>query len=286
MDCEVNMREDLLMLKDPCGRLLVQVSRSPNRLYKMPMEVEYPKYLQIQEIDVTWTWHARLEHMNFGVMKNMVDKEMIVGMPHVIQEKDVCSACVVGKQTRKSFSPKAKYQTSHALELVHGDFCGLISLPTPANNRYVFALIDDYSRYMWTMLLKKKSEAFDPFKKFKEYVENQTKLKLKIFRTDRGGEFTSSEFIYFCEENGVTKHLTTLYTPQQNGVVERGNRTLMEMTRSLMKGMKIPNQLWGDAVHHSTYLINRIAIKALENKTPYEGLYVKKPNIKHLRVFG
>ena len=90
------------------------------------------------------------------------------------------------------------------------------------------------------MLLREKSEAFDRFKKFKEYVENQMKLKLKTFRTDRGGEFTSSEFIRFCEENGVTRHLTAPYTLQQNGVVERRNRTLMEMTRSLMKAMKIP----------------------------------------------
>ncbi|KAL0682068.1 hypothetical protein Bca4012_048915 [Brassica carinata] len=139
---------------------------------------------------------------------------------------------------------------------------------------------------MWTMLLREKSEAFDRFKKFKEYVENQTKLQLKNFRTDSGGEFTSSEFIRFCEENSVTRHLTAPYTPQQNGVVERRNRTLMEMTRSLMKAMKIPNQLWGEAVRHSTYLINRIATKALENKTPYESLYVKKLNIEHLRVFG
>ncbi|XP_013607632.1 PREDICTED: uncharacterized protein LOC106314277 [Brassica oleracea var. oleracea] len=81
MGCEVNMKEDLLMLKDPRGRLVVQVARQPNRLHKTPIEVEYPKCLQIQETDVTWTWHARLGHVNFGVMKNKVDKEMVAGMP-------------------------------------------------------------------------------------------------------------------------------------------------------------------------------------------------------------
>ena len=98
------------------------------------------------------------------------------------------------------------------------------------------------------MLLRGNSEAFDRFKNFKEYVENQTKLQLKTFYTDRGGEFTSFEFIRFCEENSVIRHLTAPYTLQQNGVVKRRNRTLMEMTRSLMKAMKIPNQLWGEAV--------------------------------------
>ena len=113
MGCEVNMREDLLMLKDLRGRLLVQGSSSPNQFYKTLMEVEYPKCLQIRETDVTWTWYVLLGRVNFGVMKNMVDKEMVVGMPQVIHEKDVCNACLVGKQTRKSFPPKAKYRASH-----------------------------------------------------------------------------------------------------------------------------------------------------------------------------
>lgn len=284
--CEVIMKGDSLLLKDPSGSLLMQVTRSSNRLYKTPMKICYPKCLQIQGEDPTWTWHARLGHVSFGAMKNMVDKEMVIGMPSSLQERDVCSVCQIGKQTRKPFPSQAGFRATRSLELVHGDLCGPISPPTPSNNRYVFVLIDDFSRYMWTMLLKEKSEAFDCFKRFKEYVEKQTKATIKTFRTDRGGEFTSTEFNRFCKDNGVNRHLTTPYTPQQNGVVERRNRTLMDMTRSLLKAMKVPNQLWGEAVRHSTYIINRVPTKSLNEQTPYESFTSKKPNIEHLRVFG
>ncbi|KAL1207442.1 Retrovirus-related Pol polyprotein from transposon TNT 1-94 [Cardamine amara subsp. amara] len=105
-------------------------------------------------------------------------------------------------------------------------------------------------------------------------------------RTGRGGEFTSREFNNFCESNGIKRHLTAPYTPQQNGVVKRRNQTLMEMTRSILKAMKVPNFPWGEAVCHATYIINRVPTRALENMTPYESLRKKKPSLDHIRVFG
>ncbi|XP_010412760.1 PREDICTED: uncharacterized protein LOC104699114 [Camelina sativa] len=218
--CEVKMKGNKLTLSDSHEQLLVQVVRSPNRLYKTPLEISFQKCLSIQEEEATWTWHARLGHISVGVMNNMVRKDMVVGMPQVLRE------------------------------------------------------------------MNEKSEAFDRFKRFKEFVEKQTGKDIKTFRTDRGGEFTSTEFNRFCEENGVSRHLTAPYTPQQNGVIERRNRTLMEMTRSLLKAMKVPNDMWGEAVRDSTYLINRVPTKALQGQTPYESLWSKKPNIEHLRVFG
>ena len=96
----------------------------------------------------------------------------------------------------------------------------------------------------------------------------------------------SREFQAFCDTHGIKRHMTAPYSPQQNGVVERRNRTLMEMTRSIMKAMKIPHYLWGEAVRHSTYLINRVATRTLKDQSPYECLKKKKPNVGHLRVFG
>lgn len=139
---------------------------------------------------------------------------------------------------------------------------------------------------MWTILLKEKSEAFDRFRRFKRLIEQETKVSIQTLRTDRGGEFTSQEFQTFCDDNGVKHHLTAPYSPQQNGVVERRNRTLMEMTRSIMKHMKIPNYMWGEAVRHSTYLINRVATRTLKDISPYECFKKKKPNVGHLIVFG
>lgn len=96
----------------------------------------------------------------------------------------------------------------------------------------------------------------------------------------------SHDFQEFCEREGINRHLTAPYSPQQNGVVERRNRTLLEMTRSIMKHMNLPNYLWGEAVRHSTYLINRVGTRALAYQTPYEAFKKRKPNVEHVRVFG
>ena len=134
---------------------------------------------------------------------------------------------------------------------------------------------------MWIILLKEKSEAFIKFKHFKKVVEHETKTTIKTFRTDRGGEFVSHEFNRYCDENGISRHLTAPYSPQQNRVVERRNRTLLEMTRNILKHMSVPTWLWGEATRHATYLINRITIRSLTGETPYEALRNKKPNLEN-----
>lgn len=191
-----------------------------------------------------------------------------------------------GKAIQETIPTATTFRASTPLELVHGDLCGPISPVTPGQKRYVFVLIDDHTRYMWTVLLKEKSEAFEKFKVFKTLTEQETQCTIKMFRTDRGGEFTSQEFQAYCDANGIKRHLTAPYSPQQNGVVERRNRTLMEMTRSILKHMHVPKVLWGEAVRHSTYLINRIATRSLKEQTPYEMLRSRKPNVQHLKVFG
>lgn len=149
-----------------------------------------------------------------------------------------------------------------------------------------FVLIDDYSRVMWTYLLKNIYDALDSFKKFRVLVKNRPERRIKTLRTDNGGEFTSREFVRYCEETGINRHFSAPYSPQQNGVVERRNRTLIEMSRSLLKKMKMPNYLWGEAVHHSTYLLNRLPTRAITGVTPYEAWANEKPSVDHIRVFG
>ena len=139
---------------------------------------------------------------------------------------------------------------------------------------------------MWVYMLKEKGEAFEAFKKFKRFVENKFEHNLKTLRTDRGGEFTSKKFTEFCKVEGVERHLTAPYTPQQNGVVERRNRTVMSTARSLLKSMQVPTNLWGEAVRHAVYLLNRLPTKVLGDCTPYQAWTGKRPQLEHLRVFG
>ncbi|GKA34078.1 zinc finger, CCHC-type containing protein [Tanacetum coccineum] len=107
-----------------------------------------------------------------------------------------------------------------------------------------------------------------------------------MLRTDRGGEFTSNEFMQYCKENGIARQLTAPYSPQQNGVVERRNRTIMSMTRCMMKATNLPQNFWAEAVRHAIYILNSVPTKALEDITPYEAIKQRKPNLENLRVFG
>eukprot|EP00253_Pinus_taeda_P021493 PITA_21493 len=141
----------------------------------------------------------------------------------------------------------------------------------------LYKLQDDFSRNTWIYFLKKKSEVFDRFKEFKALVENQTEKKIKVLRTDNGGEFCSKEFEEFCKKCGIARQKTTPYTPQQNGVAERMNKTLMERARSMLSGAGLGQEFWAEAVDTACYLVNRSPSSALEDKTPQEGYKLWKP---------
>ena len=165
------MKEDFLFLYDRDRRLIVKAKRAPNHLYKVIMEVENKKCLQMVHHMESSKWHSRLGHVGLSNLKQMVDKDMVIGMPRFGVEKETCITCLRGKQIRMSFPQASSYRATEVLELVHGDLCGLITPPKAGGNRYVFVLIDDHSRYMWTILMKEKSEAFTKFKRFKDLVE-------------------------------------------------------------------------------------------------------------------
>ncbi|KAG7594052.1 Integrase catalytic core [Arabidopsis thaliana x Arabidopsis arenosa] len=284
--CDIRLKDGYLTMHDRDGKLLVKAERSKNRLYKVKMGLKDNTCLYLTTVSESSLWHARMGHVSLETIKAMIDKELVQGASTFVLEKEICGSCLLGKQTRAAFPQESTYRATKKLELIHGDLCGPITPSTSAANRYIFVLIDDYSRYMWTVLLKEKGDAFQKFKNFKNLVEKESEARIQTLRTDRGGEFVSHEFNTFCEEHGIKRHLTAPYTPQQNGVVERRNRTLMEMTRSILKHMHMPNYLWGEAIRHSTYLLNRVTTRALKDKIPYECFRDKKPAISHIRVFG
>ena len=112
---------------------------------------------------------------------------------------------------------------TETLELVHGDFYGPIMPTTLGRRKYFILLVNDYSRYMWVQLLTSKTEAAEVVKKFKARAEAESSKKLRVLRTNCGGEFTSTEFATYCTNHGVVRHHTMPYSPQQNGMVERQN---------------------------------------------------------------
>ena len=138
----------------------------------------------------------------------------------------------------------------------------------------------------WVFFMKSKSDAFENFKKFKAMVEKQNGQVVRALRTDRGEEFLSQEFTRFCEDQGIRRELTAPYTPDQNGVAERKNRTVVEMARSMLKAKQMPNLWWSEAMATTVYLLNISPTMAVMNKTPYEVWKGGKPEVSHLRVFG
>jgi transposase InsO family protein len=153
---------------------------------------------------------------------------------------------------------------------------------THGGKKYFFLMVDDYSRYMWVVFLRSKDEAFEAFKKLKAATEMEHKLKVRALWIDRGGEFTSNEFNDYCEKISIKRFLTAPYTPQQNGVIERRNRTVVDTARSLLKSKNMPGAFWGEAVTTAVYLLNRAPTKVVIGKTLYEAIYRRKPNVSHL----
>ena len=164
--------------------------------------------------------------------------------------------------------------------------CGPISPLSLGKSSYFLLFIDDYTRKAWVYFLKNKSEAFDCFKRFKAVIEKESGYEIKSLRTDRGGEFTSNEFKSLCELHGIRRFLTVAGSPQQNGVVERKNRTILNMARSMLKSKNMPEEFWAEAVACTVYVSNRSPTKSLKDVTPQEAWSRQKPSVSHLRVFG
>ncbi|GAA0171472.1 transmembrane signal receptor [Lithospermum erythrorhizon] len=181
---------------------------------------------------------------------------------------------------------KENWRANKVLELVHSDICGPITPTSSSGNRYFLTFIDDYSRKGWVYLLANKSEALEQFKYFKAMVENETNANIKCLRTDRGGEYTSTDFTEYCKLMGIKRQLTTAYTPQQNGVAKRRNRTVMNMVRTMISGKKMPKVFWTEAIVWKFHLLNRCPTVSVDNMTPQQACSGLKPAVDHLRIWG
>jgi transposase InsO family protein len=276
----------VMKIRDQERRLFAKVPRSPNRLYVLEVNLDTPVCLAVKGSENAWLWHARFGHLNFPALSKLARGDMVRGLSEVEHVDQVCAGCLAGKHRCTSFPRTAAYRAEEALELIHGDICGPITPATPSGSRYFLLLVDDSSRYMWLRILCSKDQAAGAIKQYKQVAEVEIGHKLKAFRTDRGGEFTSVEFAEYCVEQGVRRQLTVPYSPQQNGVVERHDQTVVGTTHCLLKSKGLPGWLWGEVVATAVYLLNRSLTRSLEGKTPFEAWFGKKPGVHHLCTFG
>ena len=178
-----------------------------------------------------------------------------------------CEACVQGKQTQKPFRGVSDVQTTETLQLIHSDVCGPMSVDSLENSRYFVTFTDDFSRFCHVYFLKRKSEVLTKFKEFHAEVTNLLGKRMKVLRTDNGGEYVSAEFEQYLKEHGIIHEVTTPYTPQQNGISERLNRTLQKLALSQILHASLPKCFWADSIATACYVRNRLPVCPL-NVTP------------------
>ena len=215
-------------------------------------------------------------------MEELVKREMVRGLDFEYkQAPEFCEPCARGKSHRLPFKRKSERRTRQPLELVHSDMCGKIGTKSLSGGEYFVSLIDDYTRYSWIFVLKRKSDVCSQFKKWKAQVENSTGKRIKALRSDNGGEYTSKEFTLYLADEGIKHELTIPHTPEQNGVAERLNRTLIEGVRTMLVDSRLPRRFWAEALSTMVYLRNRSPTKALDGITPYEA---EHGSSSHLRM--
>ncbi|KAL0744719.1 hypothetical protein Bca101_101224 [Brassica carinata] len=221
-------------------------------------------------------WHARVGHPHVKALNLMV--------PGVVFENKDCEACILGKHCRTVFQ-KSTTVYDNCFDLIHSDVWTAPCLSRDSY-KYFVTFIDEKSKYTWLTLIQTKDRVLEAFRNFQTYVTNHYHAKIKILRSDNGGEYTSHAFKQHLSQHGILHQTSCPYTPQQNGVAERKNRHLMEVARSLMFQSNVPKRFWSDAVATACYLINRTPTKILNEKAPFEVLNKYKPVLDYLKVFG
>ena len=163
-------------------------------------------------------------------------------LPNFECNKSKCQTCVESKYAKHPY--KSVERNSNPLDLIHIDICDMKSTPSRGGKKYFITFIDDCTRYCYVYLLNSKDEAIDAFRKYKTEVENQLEKKIKMIRSDRGGEY-ESPFPKICIENGIVQQTMAPYSPQSNGIAKRKNQTLKEMMNVLLISSSLPQNLWG-----------------------------------------
>ncbi|KAJ9552063.1 hypothetical protein OSB04_016108 [Centaurea solstitialis] len=232
-------------------------------------------------------WHRRMCHMNFKNMNLLVKNNLVRGLPaKEFSSDDHCVACLKGKQHKNSHKSKEVNTISSPLQLLHMDLFGPTNVMSIGKKSYCLVIVDDYSRFTWVYFLRTKDETSGLIKPFVTRVENKTNLRVKVIRSDNGTEFKNADLNSFCEEKGIERQYSAPRTPQQNGVAERRNRTLIEAARTMLADSKLPITFWAEAVNTVCYVQNRVLIVKSKGKTPYELFEKRKPYIGFLQPFG
>nr|GEY75713.1 hypothetical protein [Tanacetum cinerariifolium] len=260
-DLEVAFRKSTCFVRDLQGNDLLTGNRGSNlyTIYIQESTSSTPLCLMAKATPTqAWLWHRRLYHLNFDYINLLLKKDIMIGLPKLKYVKDqLYSSCELSKAKRSSFKSKAVPSSKGRLNLLHMDLCGPMRDETP-----------------------------EVLKDFLTMIQRNLQASVITVRTDRGTEFLNKTLNAFFKEKGIEHQTSTARTPEQNGIVERQNRTLVEAARTMLSASQLPLFFWAEAIATACYTQNRPIIIPTHDKTPYHIINDRKPSIKHLHIFG
>ncbi|GJR14611.1 putative ribonuclease H-like domain-containing protein [Tanacetum coccineum] len=289
-DTECLVLSSNFKLLDEC-QVLLRVPRKDN-IYSVDLKSVVPigglTCLTAKAIiDESNTWHRRLRHINFKTMNKLVKGNLVKGLPlKIFENYHSCVACQKGKQHKASYKTKLVNSIRKSLHMLHMDLFGPTNVKSLMKKSYFLVVSDDFSRFSWVFILTTKDETSRILKTFIIEIENQLDHKVKVIRSENRTEFNNSIMNQFCEMKRIKREFSVARTPQQNGVAERKNRTLIEAARTMLVDFKFPTTFWAEAVNTSCYVLNRVLVIKPHNKTPYELIRGRPPLIDFMKPFG
>lgn len=276
LQCAITFFPDFCVMQALYKKNLIGAGRREGGLYRMRSNKD-----RRAMSTTTRTWHKRLGHASKGKLSNV---DFLKSSSIEFCNK-TCDSCARAKLIRNPF-PVSNNKSKFAFDLIHCDIWGGYRVPSYTKAKYFLTIIDDHSRAVWVFLIKHKNEASKCLIDFHKMVKNQFEKNIKKIRCDNGGEFTSNLMRNFYSKEGILLETSCPHTPQQNGVVERKHRHLLETARAIRFQASIPKRFWGECILTAAYIINRLPSKVIDNKTPYELIWNEKPKYDHMKFFG
>lgn len=271
---------------------LMAVAEKKNGLYHMKSKVKINKLIvnysnkKVNNMCSKEKWHRLLGHVNFKYLNELCKKQLLNGIPNELDGEFLkCKTCIENKMHNVPFKNN-RYRAKELLEIVHTDVCGPFQNTGFRGEKYFIAFIDDYSKIARIYTMKSKAEVSECIKDYVNECENLTGKRVKYLRCDNGKEYLNNEVFKFTKSKGIVISPCPVYVHELNGVAERFNRSVMDMSRCLLEEAQIEKKYWPEIVHAATYLKNRTLTNTIEKKTPYEIFLGKRPDVSHLKIYG
>lgn len=271
---------------------LIAIAWKEGRVYKMTSVIDH------KEVDVNVVsnsrdsmttkekWHRILGHVNFNYLKTLCKDQLLDGVPEELESEFMkCKICIENKMHNVPFENN-RSKAKEILEIIHTDLNGPQSTPGLNGEKYFLTFIDDYSKVGRVYPIKSKDQVYDCFVRYVNEIENLTGKTIKKLRCDNGKEYMNKNIYQLVKKKGIVLDACPPYVHELNGTAERYNRSIMDMSRCLLAEARVDRKFWPEVVCAAAYLKNRTLANTIEKKTPYEILFRKKPNAKHLRLYG